>query len=92
MTQTLLFIDGGSSGDSTSATELCGKMCSVRSCKCFSKIIFSKACYLDAYVSARFEKISHVFFFENSFRNMDYRLMRWKRVEDQRKDFSAYIL
>merc|ERR1712133_152772 len=31
------------------ATELCGKMCSIRSCKCFSKIIFSPACYIDNY-------------------------------------------
>jgi len=31
------------------ATQLCGKMCSIRSCKCFSKIIFSPACYIDNY-------------------------------------------
>jgi len=31
------------------ATQLCGKMCSVRSCKCFSKVIFSPACYVDNY-------------------------------------------
>ena len=28
-------------------------MCSVRSCKCFSKVIFSPACYVDNYVSIR---------------------------------------
>jgi len=35
-------------GEAT-AVELCGKLCSVRSCKCFTKIIFSEACYVDTY-------------------------------------------
>jgi len=35
-------------GEST-AVQLCGKQCSVRSCKCFTKIIFSDECYMDTY-------------------------------------------
>jgi len=35
-------------GEAT-AVELCGKLCSVKSCKCFTKIIFSEACYVDTY-------------------------------------------
>jgi len=38
-----------SDNDSVTATQLCGKMCSVKSCKCFTKMIFSSACYLDVY-------------------------------------------
>jgi len=32
-----------------SATELCGKLCSVRSCKCFTKMVLSQQCYIDTY-------------------------------------------
>ena len=46
----ILFKDYRAQGEAT-AVGLCGKLCSVRSCKCFTKIIFSEACYVDTYVS-----------------------------------------
>jgi len=31
------------------AKELCGKMCSIRSCTCFTKMVLSQNCYIDTY-------------------------------------------
>ena len=32
----------------------CGKLCSVKSCKCFTKMIWSDSCYIDFYVGHNF--------------------------------------
>merc|ERR1712130_595236 len=31
------------------AKELCGKMCSIRSCSCFKKMVLFQNCYIDTY-------------------------------------------
>ena len=45
--------------------ETCGRLCSVKSCKCFEKVIWSSACYVDFYVRhLLFDLISDIFFKE----------------------------
>jgi len=44
------YLSGGSEEvRQRTATELCGKMCSIRSCTCFTKMVLSQNCYIDTY-------------------------------------------
>ena len=65
-------------GEST-AVQLCGKQCSVRSCKCFTKIIFSDECYMDTYVS-----VEHAYFTNHTLfsliRSTAYKLMTCRLI------------
>jgi len=39
----------GSSSHEETVLQTCGRLCSVKSCKCFEKVIWSSACYVDFY-------------------------------------------
>ena len=63
-----------------SATELCGKLCSVRSCKCFTKMVLSQQCYIDTYVSIKQiigSNQQFTLFLICQYRSMDCRLRDW---------------
>ena len=48
----LTSINAGAADETVMKT--CGRLCSVKSCKCFTKMIWSDSCYIDFYVGHNF--------------------------------------
>lgn len=53
-----LLLTAGSEDETVLQT--CGRLCSVKSCKCFEKMIWSSSCYIDFYVGLCLKWIFHI--------------------------------